>query len=58
MQTHGDYEILRRASCRPEEHVHAFLRMLAANREHRMSESVPDGLEDISRPRTRALPSG
>ncbi|RQX09386.1 toxin glutamine deamidase domain-containing protein [Micromonospora arida] len=46
MQTHGDYEILRRVSCRPEEHVHAFLRMLAANREHQMSESVPDGLEE------------
>ncbi|MBQ0991811.1 hypothetical protein KBX08_17165 [Micromonospora sp. H61] len=46
MQTHGDYEILRRASSRPEEHVHAFLRMLATNRERRMSESVPPGLED------------
>ncbi|MGC4793257.1 toxin glutamine deamidase domain-containing protein [Micromonospora saelicesensis] len=46
MQTHGDYEILRRASNRPEEHVHAFLRMLATNRERRMSESVPPGLED------------
>ncbi|WP_433316170.1 toxin glutamine deamidase domain-containing protein [Micromonospora sp. CA-269861] len=46
MQTHGDYEILRRVSSRPEEHVHAFLRMLATNRERRMSESVPSGLED------------
>ncbi|MEU7780185.1 toxin glutamine deamidase domain-containing protein [Micromonospora parva] len=44
MRTHGDYEILRRVSNRPEEHVHAFLQMLAANRERRMSESVPDGL--------------
>ncbi|MEW2143938.1 toxin glutamine deamidase domain-containing protein [Micromonospora vinacea] len=46
MQTHDDYEILRRVSSRPEEHVHAFLRMLATNRERRMSESVPPGLED------------
>ncbi|MET8356437.1 toxin glutamine deamidase domain-containing protein [Micromonospora sp. NPDC005171] len=46
MQTHGDYEILRRVSSRPEEHVHAFLRMLAANRERRMPESVPPALED------------
>ncbi|MET7945816.1 toxin glutamine deamidase domain-containing protein [Micromonospora sp. NPDC005324] len=46
MQTHGDYEILRRVSSRPEEHVHAFLRMLATNRERRMSDSVPPGLED------------
>ncbi|MEK8108003.1 hypothetical protein NKG94_28925 [Micromonospora sp. M12] len=46
MQTHGDYEVLRRVSGRPEEHVQAFLRMLATNRERRMSESVPPGLED------------
>ncbi|MFI6779897.1 toxin glutamine deamidase domain-containing protein [Micromonospora sp. NPDC050276] len=46
MQTHGDYEILRRVSISPEEHVQAFLRMLAANRERRMSESVPPDLED------------
>ncbi|MEU7943252.1 toxin glutamine deamidase domain-containing protein [Micromonospora taraxaci] len=46
MQTHADYEILRRVGNRPEEHVHAFLRMLAANRERRMSERVPLGLGD------------
>ncbi|RQX20113.1 hypothetical protein DDE19_01925 [Micromonospora ureilytica] len=46
MQTHDDYEILRLVSSRPEEHVHAFLRMLATNRERRMSESVPPDLED------------
>ncbi|MEU5912961.1 toxin glutamine deamidase domain-containing protein [Micromonospora sp. NPDC047527] len=46
MRTHGDYEILRRVSSRPEEHVQAFLRMLATNREGRMSESVPPGLEE------------
>ncbi|MEU8422833.1 toxin glutamine deamidase domain-containing protein [Micromonospora sp. NPDC048835] len=47
MQTHDDYEILRRVSRRPEEHAHAFLRMLAANRGYRMSDSVPPGLEDL-----------
>ncbi|MEO3770206.1 toxin glutamine deamidase domain-containing protein [Micromonospora sp. B9E7] len=46
MQTHADYEILRRVGSRPEEHVHAFMRMLATNRERRMSECVPPGLED------------
>ncbi|MGW5575856.1 toxin glutamine deamidase domain-containing protein [Micromonospora chokoriensis] len=46
MQTHVDYEILRRVGSRPEEHVHAFLRMLAVNRERRMSECVPPGLAD------------
>ncbi|MET8119057.1 toxin glutamine deamidase domain-containing protein [Micromonospora sp. NPDC005189] len=46
MQTHGDYEILRRVSSRPEEHVQAFLRMLATNRERRMPECVPPGLDD------------
>ncbi|WFF03036.1 toxin glutamine deamidase domain-containing protein [Micromonospora sp. WMMD964] len=46
MQTHVDYEILRRVGSSPEEHVHAFLRMLAANRERRMSECVPPGLAD------------
>ncbi|MDG4779316.1 toxin glutamine deamidase domain-containing protein [Micromonospora sp. WMMD961] len=46
MRTHVDYEILRRVGSRPEDHVHAFLRMLAANRERRMSESVPPGLAD------------
>ncbi|WP_406077315.1 toxin glutamine deamidase domain-containing protein [Micromonospora sp. NBC_00858] len=46
MQTHGDYEILRRVSSSPEEHVCALLRMLAANREHRMPERVPPGLEE------------
>ncbi|RLP96277.1 toxin glutamine deamidase domain-containing protein [Micromonospora sp. CV4] len=47
-QTHGDYEILRRVSARPEEHVQAFLRMLATNREHRLSDHVPPGLESVA----------
>ncbi|MGW5557318.1 toxin glutamine deamidase domain-containing protein, partial [Micromonospora sp. NPDC003944] len=47
IQTHDDYEILRRVSSRPEEHVHAFLRMLAANRGCQMPDSVPPGLEDL-----------
>lgn len=58
MQTHGDYEILRQVSSRPEEHVQAFLRMLATNRERRMSECVPPDWTISSRLRTPALPSG
>ncbi|MET8198885.1 toxin glutamine deamidase domain-containing protein [Micromonospora taraxaci] len=46
VETHDAYEILRRASSRPEEHVQAFLRMLATNRGRRMSEHVPFDLED------------
>ncbi|MGC4819299.1 toxin glutamine deamidase domain-containing protein [Micromonospora sp. DT63] len=54
-QTHGDYEILRRSSSRPEAHVQAFLRMLALNRERGLPESVPPGLENHFPPKDASL---
>ncbi|MEU4339173.1 toxin glutamine deamidase domain-containing protein [Micromonospora lupini] len=55
LQTHGDYEILRRPSVRPEAHVQAFLRMLALNRERRLAEGLPPGLENSFPPKDASL---
>ncbi|WP_433537129.1 toxin glutamine deamidase domain-containing protein [Micromonospora sp. CA-249363] len=46
LRTHDDYEILRRPPRRPESHPRAFLRMLALNREQRLPEHIPPGLEE------------
>ncbi|MEU1360046.1 toxin glutamine deamidase domain-containing protein [Micromonospora zamorensis] len=51
LATHEEYEVVRRPSNSPEQRVDAFMRMLAANREHGLPESLPGGLDLIFRPK-------
>ncbi|WP_199434130.1 WXG100-like domain-containing protein [Qaidamihabitans albus] len=41
-RTHGDYGVVRSAHATPVERVHAFLEVLRANKEERLSATVPE----------------
>ncbi|MDG4836840.1 toxin glutamine deamidase domain-containing protein [Micromonospora sp. WMMD967] len=51
LATHEEYEVVRRPSHSPDRRIHAFLRMLVANRERGLPDVLPAGLDLRLRPK-------